>query len=220
MSVPGEPGNQSAHALAVPHGPIGSVVPHGGWRAGFDASLAALMQGPACVILLGAPGTGKTLLLRELADSLRRRGRIVRFLMCGDLPVGTVGENGEVLLIDEAARMAPAVLAGLAAQPPCPLVLAGLPDFADTLKADRPIRVELLPLAHAEARRFVIDWLIEAGAGSRLTIPAIERVLAHAAGVPRVLVQVLKAALSMAADQANPITARDVDQVAALRGQD
>jgi hypothetical protein len=171
----------------------GAVVAHGGWQHAYDS------------------------LLRELARNLRRRGRGVEFLLCGDLPIGSAEAADRILLVDEAARMDRALLARLADRPPCPLVLAGLPELDSAVEA-QPARIQLQTLSQDEARQFVIEWLMQADKSPRLTIPAIERLLLHAAGVPRVLVQLLKAALFMATDDASLITPRDIDEVAAFRG--
>ena len=79
------------------------------------------------------------------------------------------------------------------------------------------MRVDIPPLQHAQARQFAIDWLSRSGRMPRLTMPAIERLLAYASGRPRLLVQLLQAALFLAETEPERITPQHIDEVASFR---
>ena len=200
------------------------VVAHLGQLHARTAVLAAI-DIPSCVLLLGAAGTGKTMVLQALARDLRAADRPVHLVARGDLVADAppAAPSG-VMLVDEATLAGPAALTWLAGAPPCAVVLAGLPELAARCLARAetgvaaPTRVEIPPLPHSQARQFAIDWLSRSGRTPRLTMPAVERLLAYASGRPRLLVQLLQAALFLADSEPERITPRHIDEVASFRG--
>ena len=208
-----EPDMPDAAALLTSR--LHATVVHQDWQSAHDRLMRALGEGSGCVALLGPPGTGKTLLLRRVARTLAEQGRAVTLVERGDCPFGL--EQGGVVLVDEAARMDPARMDQVAAAA-CSVVLAALPGFASRLAPDAR-RVDLAPLSAAASRRFVAEWLRQTGQDPQLlTEPAVLQLSVHAAGIPRLLVQLLKAALFLAGlDGTRRITAADMDEVAAFR---
>jgi energy-coupling factor transporter ATP-binding protein EcfA2 len=198
----------------------GEAVPHPGWQRARAAALAVLGRGED-VALLGPPGSGKTLLLRDLARALQSEGRSVRLVESGDALDAAPGED--VLLVDDAGRMGVDALARLCATDR-PFVLAALPAFAERLarlpRAVTPVALE--PLAPEEVARFVAARLAAAGRPRNLLEPDAVLTLAwHSAGLPR-LVNVLGGAAVFLADleDAPRVGKRHVDEAAIREGED
>jgi hypothetical protein len=181
--------------------------------------VAGLTAGPAFLALLGPAGTGKTWMLQAAAAAMRRRGQPAVLVRRGELPIEVF--PGTAILVDEAARMNDAQLARLAAVRDASVVLADLPAFAARLKRlDRPPAiVPLLPLARQDVPAFATAWLGARGLPAGvLTPPAVTRLFDHSGGVPRLVVQLLRAALAMHGElRAAGIGADAVDEMAALR---
>lgn len=195
----------------------GKAVPHPGWRRARAAVLAALERGEGAA-LLGPPGSGKTLLLRDLARALRHESRPVCLVESGDALNPALGEG--VLLVDEAGCMDEGTLARLCATDR-PFVLAALPAFAERLagvpRAVTPVALE--PLAPEEVARFVAARLAAAGRARDLLEPdAVLALARHSAGLPR-LVNVLGGAAVFLAGLAGAsrVGQRHVDEAAAMR---
>lgn len=174
------------------------AVAHPGWQRAQAAALAAV-RGGAAAVLLGQPGSGKTLLLKDLARTLRREDRAVRLVERGDA-VERLVEAGTILLVDEAGRMGAETLAALCAGP-APFVLAALPGFQGRLSGlPRPITpVTLGPLAPEDVARFVAARLAAAGQPRDLVEPEAVLALArHSGGLPRMINVIGGAAMFLA----------------------
>ncbi len=198
-------------------------VQHPGWCEAYDGLMielvAGLTDGPAFLALLGPAGTGKTWMLQAAAADLRRRGQPVIIVRRGELPIEVF--PGTAVLVDEAARMDDRQLERLAAVRDASVVLADLPAFAARLKqlARQPTIVPLAPLARQDMPGFVAAWLATHGLPAGvLTHPAVSRLFDHSGGVPRLAVQLLRAALAVHGNMgAAGIGADAVDEMATLR---
>lgn len=193
------------------------AIAHPGWRQARAAVLAALGRGEA-VVLLGLPGTGKTLLLQDLAQALRHEGWSVRLVERGDALHPAL--RADVLLVDEAGRMGADALDRLCATS-MPFVLAALPGFTERLAGlPRPVTpVALEPLPPEEVARFVTARLSAAGRpGDMLEPDAVLALARHSAGLLR-LVNVLGGAAVFLAEleRAPRVSRRHVDEAASMR---
>lgn len=197
---------------------LAGVTEHRGWREAREQALAALAAGQGLIALLGPAGTGKTLLLRDLARSLRATGQAVQLVGRGDLPFDAGA--GEVVLVDEAARTDAATLDRLCASGAA-VILADLPGLEARLdNHDRPAAVvRLAPLRTDEVGAFVADRLTRAGQlPDMLTAGAVAALALHSSGIPRVLNLLARAALFVAASEGTePVEGRHVDLAVALR---
>ena len=210
------------------------VVAHRGWARARDQVLSAVLAGPSLVLVLGAPGTGKTLLLQELARMLRAAGTDVLLQARGDLPIdaaktGTADAGAgrrRVVLIDEADRMNDVALARLGQLGKCAFVLAGTPDPED----DQPggpstaaaVVVRLAALQPDEVGAFVAERLAQSGlSANALSAAAVARLAEHSGGMPHMLNMLADAALLLVrTGRSSRIEAAHVDQAAAHQGGD
>ncbi len=193
------------------------AVAHPGWLRARASLLAALHSGRA-MVLLGLPGSGKTLLLQEVARTLQQEGRAVRLAGRGDAPNGS--DDTHVLLVDEAGCMGPDALAGLCARP-APFVAAALPGFTDRLtRLSRPVEtVTLPPLAPEEVARYVASRLAAAGQPRGLLEPEAVLALArHSGGLLRLVNTIGGAAVFLAKlDGAPRVGPKHVEEAASMR---
>ena len=192
-----------------------AAVPHPAWQRARAAALEAVFSGDATV-LLGAPGSGKTLLLQELARVLRNADQPVRLIR---QPAALDGPRGEdILLVDDADDLDADVLAVLCAGP-APVLLAARPSSAERL-ARHPVRlVALDPLAPEDVAQFVAARL--AAAGRERDLLEAEAVLAlarHSDGLPRLVNILGGSALFLAGWDGSPrVQSRHVEEAVALR---
>ena len=175
----------------------GEAFAHPQWRQARAALLAILARGGAAV-LLGSPGCGKTLLLHDLARTLRHGGASVRLIARSNAPVPA--GTADVLLVDDAGYLDTDGLAALCATG-APLVLAAHPDFADRLAglslSVAPVTLD--PLPPQEVARFVAARLLASGQPRGFLEPEAVLALArHSGGLLR-LVNVLGAAATFLA---------------------
>ena len=171
----------------------------------------------ASIALLGLPGTGKTFLLKHLADRLRRDGLAVAVR---NRPAGSSDDAFDVLLVDEADSLPADELRNLCERTPI-VVLAGLPSFARVITTlPRPIvTITLEPLSAENVARFMATRLRELGQPTtRFTPEAILNLTAHSAGLMRLVVILSGSAMFLAGhEEATQVTARHVDEANALR---
>lgn len=190
---------------------------HPSWRITNRAALESIARRER-MLLLGQPGTGKTLLLRSLDRSLRGSGCSVRELRRGDaldaLP------DADVLLIDEAGLFTADELERIYLLPNA-FVMAGLPSLPEHLPScARDVgRVTLEPLAPEDVARFVLTRLLACGRPRGLFAPeALVALVRQSHGLLRLVIILAGAAVFLAEGRgATEVTAGDVDDAASMR---
>ena len=196
------------------------VIEHPSWTTARDAALALLAAGPCVIVLLGPPGSGKTMLLRNLEVALGAQGRTACLLDFGDIQreVGAA----EIVLVDEADRISAARLDELSLYDhgARALVLAALPAAGERFRRyPGAIVVEFATLSPDQACEFLAERLAQLGLPVRcLSEAAWAGLVAHGRGVPRLLIALLGLALFVAAeDGAEQVTDAHVEQAVAVR---
>ncbi|GAC1346081.1 MAG: hypothetical protein NVSMB18_27300 [Acetobacteraceae bacterium] len=177
----------------------GEAYPHPSWVRARAEALAALERGQSAAVL-GRAGSGKSLLLQDVAHELRRQGRVVATIGRAEALTGPIA--GDVVVVDEAGLMPVEALRALCSEGR-PVLLAALPDFASSLALlpGPVVQVTLERLAAEEVARFVVGRLDAAGRRRDLFEPAAILALAlHSGGVPR-LVNVLAGSALFLAEQ-------------------
>ena len=225
MSHPNDAASDPALPIPSPEA-ARQVVPHSGLNDARHQAMAALDAGARTIAVIGAAGTGKTLLMGELADLLRARQATVHLLrtthdlLTFRLAQGDAPDPSAAVLLDEADRAGDAELASVlgrgkaAGQEGGLRILAGLPPLLRRLDAlGRPaVAVTLNPVPREELSGFIAARLGASGyAPDFFTPEAVEELATRSGGVPR-LVNVLTAAAAFAAslDHAPEVTARHV----------
>ncbi len=197
----------------------GPIIAHPAWREARDKILGLVHGEAPLVALLGPAGTGKTALLRDVADTIGP-SRSVTFAsefsdMSSELPADGV------VLVDEAERLSSASLAMLLGRPGITIIMTALPSFYGRLIEFRTgVVVSLPPLTDQEASSFLSAWMDEFGLPvDCLTPDAWERLIAQCCGVPRLLVSLLKLALFVGADESAPrVRLEHVETAIAVQG--
>lgn len=196
----------------------GHATAHAGWLQARSAALAALDAGKAAV-LLGPPGSGKSLLLQDLTVALRRH-HDVTCLPRGDLVHGAPASG--ILLVDEADGLEADVLASLR-DGPQPFVLAALPGFETRLAGPgrTVVPVPMVPLAPVDVARLVTDRLDAAGQPRGSVEPDAVLALARlSGGVPRLVLVLAGSASFLAQCDGSPaVSSHHVEEAAALRAE-
>ncbi len=242
MSCPGETDAsqaivQAPRATRFPVLPLtiaaGEAVAHHGWTVARQEAMGAFRFGPAIVVVSGGPGTGKTLLLEELAHALAETGAPTTLCQRGDLSPEEVAPLGDapfrILLIDEADRMDLPALASLATNPLTGLVLVRTrfptddeaDPFTDALRGGKSLTtVRLGPLRPGEARALLDARLARSGRpGSLVSEAALTALELHSRRIPRLLSVLSGAAFFVAESKgASRLEAEHVAEGAAFCG--
>jgi hypothetical protein len=202
-------------------GPVVSAapVPHQAWVAARRASIEAHAGGARVAALLGPPGIGKTFLLAELERHFRDAKYEVERVLHGDLLTGE--EATHILLVDEADRLEPEALAGLARRERGFVLLAALPGFAARLEGLPVPIIRLGALEAGEVAGYVAARLKTMGlAADRFAVEALPALAQASGGVPRLL-NTLIGSSAFTADMEGEarVSVRHVAAAAALRAE-
>ncbi|MGI4940019.1 MAG: hypothetical protein ACRYHQ_05560, partial [Janthinobacterium lividum] len=168
------------------------------------------------MLITGAAGTGKTVMLEDVARVLRSAGRtvLVRQANTDPAPPG----RGEMLFVDEADKLPQDKLRQLLEASAGAVVLAGLGTLAQRA-GGKPLHVTLAPLGQEAARDYVVQWLASTGrVPAHLDSAALRQVVEASGGVPRLLSTLLGAGAWLAESSgAATITAAHIQEAAELR---
>lgn len=193
-----------------------AVVPFEAWVAVRDRVAAALLGGTRCMLITGAAGTGKTMILEDVARVLRAAGRSVLVRQADADP--TPPERGETLFVDEADRLTQAKLRQLMDASAGTVVLAGLGTLAQKAAA-KTMHLTLAPLGQEMIREYAALWLKATGrTPAQLDSGALRQLAEASGGVPRLLSTLLGAGAWLAeSGGAASITAAHIQEAAELR---
>ncbi|MGI4808551.1 MAG: hypothetical protein ACRYF2_10650 [Janthinobacterium lividum] len=193
-----------------------AIVPFEAWVAVRDRVAAALLGSSRCVLITGAAGTGKTVMLEDVARVLRAAGRTVLVRQANTDPVPP--RRGEMLFVDEADKLPQDKLRQLLESSAGAVVLAGLGTLAQRASG-KPLHVTLAPLGQEAARDYVVQWLASTGrVPAHLDTAALRQVVEASGGVPRLLSTLLGAGAWLAESSgAATITAAHIQEAAELR---
>lgn len=207
-------------AVRVARPQAAAIIPFEAWVAVRDRVAAALLGNSRLVLITGAAGTGKTVMLEDVARVLRSAGRTVLVRQANTEP--TPPGRGEMLFVDEADKLPQDKLrqllessAGIGAGA---VVLAGLGTLAQRA-GGKPLHVTLAPLGQEAARDYVVQWLASTGrVPAHLDSAALRQVVEASGGVPRLLSTLLGAGAWLAESSgATTITAAHIQEAAELR---
>ena len=194
-----------------------AAFPHPAWQHARAVVLKALEDG-GITVLLGLPGSGKSLLLKELARTLRRAGKPARLIEQTGALDGPPGSG--ILLVDEADTLSPDALAALCAGS-APIVLAALPGFPARLTGNpRPVQEAVLDrLRPQDVARYVAARLDAVGRPRNMIEPEAVLALArHSNGLLRLVNTLGGAAVFLAGlDGSEHVSRRHVDEAASMR---
>ena len=219
-------------ARAAPAFETGPVVMHRGFREARDQVLSMLASGCKLILLAGPAGVGKSLLLKEIARSLRFQDNVdvlveahdtlssATLAWVGELSARQHGPRRQVVMVDEAFRVDPAAIDRLEQYAHCAFVLADLDRGRLCSTAPRlppgMTAVRLHPLTLDEAEAFVIARMIQLGmTADAISREAAMRIAGRSGGLPSTLNALSSAALRLAqSERAHRVEVRHVERAA------
>lgn len=212
LPIPGGPGSPF-RLNSLPH----DVFVHPEWTRVKQKALISV-ESREHLLVLGRPGTGKSLLLRNLSQTLKGQGVSVRQLRGDDLLDDLASDD--VLLIDEAELLSAARSEQILRLPNA-LVMAGLPNLPERVSVcpDTFRCVTLEPLPPEDVARFVIGRLVENGRPRNMFMPeALVALALRSSGLLRLVIILAGAAMFFAEQRgATKITADDVAEAVSMR---
>lgn len=178
-------------ALAV----VGEPIAHHSWNLAWAGVLNGLEQA-GVVLLIGLPGTGKSLMLETLEGALRRAGHDARLLRRGGASMDTAPS---MLLVDDAERLPGPVLQTIA-QWKHVCVLAGTPALLAAFPSLNGLAVVSLgQIRHGDAAGFIAMHLQRGGHPPTLLHPAaMDALVQHGGATPRTLLALTDLAVFLA----------------------
>jgi hypothetical protein len=184
----------------------------------FDQVMDHIDCGVGALAITGAAGTGKTFLLGLIEDACLRDGLVVRLLHRGDLANAASGESCDVLLIDEADGIEPALLETLIRGPRkaavC-TVIACIKDRDDRFAKAQMLLIPIQRLGNQEAANYVRRV---ATASDLFTQDAVNLLVGAAGGSIRMLRMLAGMALFCAGrDGSKEVASRHVTEAFASR---
>ena len=186
------------------------------WVTVRDRAAAALLGGTQRLLLTGAAGTGKTVLIEHVARVLRAAGRTV-IIQLADADPAPPGP-GVTLFVDEADRLSAPKLKQLLGEAAGAVVLTGLAPLVRRVPTGT-VHLALEPLGPAEAQAYIAQWLALNGRTSaELDSKAVRVLVDVSGGVPRLLSTLLAAGAWLAKTGSAPvIEASHIKEAAELR---
>ncbi len=198
-----------------------SPILHPTFREARDQVLAELFDARSPVIVTGDAGTGKTLLMREVARVLRSAGWQVITDPRADrlLPADTEARADDAVplavLIDDASQVSLSQAARIGLLKNVTVVLAGPGTLAESVPAAKA-QIHLSPLSVTASVQFVAAWLAHGGyRPDLLASDALVRVIELSRGNPGRLASLLSQSILRASLQPETqVSAREIDDAA------
>ncbi len=217
------PGGAGRVPMSTGVGPVAqALVASARWQKARDQASAALLGGQRRVVVTGAAGTGKTVLLEHVARVLRAAGWTVVVQLADAAPSlpdadGPDADGPVALLVDEADRLSRDQLQALLRATDGPLVLAGLDGLA--ARVPDAVRIGLVKLDQEECRDYIAKWLAQSGrTPANLDTAAMRRIVVLSGGVPRLLASLLSTSTWLADTADAPVILLEhVEEAAELR---
>ena len=200
------------------------MLEHREWRETRIKVLSALRSGRCWVAVLGPSGTGKTMLLRNLADAVKEPGSttVLSAAEPGCPPMLVIkSKTRSTAFVDDGHRLSDAAFAALAATTGLQCVFVGPAELGDRLAGHVPapeiLRLGLL--SPEDARAYLDMWLERGGfPPKRFKRDAVAELIAVAGGVPRALSEIAGRADWLATEErARRVAVRHVEQAVSFQ---
>jgi hypothetical protein len=195
-------------------------------QAAFGELIRLIALRTRVVLLLGNPGTGKTVLAGMVAKACSEMGLSVRRIERGDLLTEDAADRTDVLFVDEAGSMSNAVLQSILSagekHADRTLVFMCLPSCVGrfSFSGTDPVVVELGPLSLLDARLYLTERGNTIGRRNLFTSEALDHIIDASKGIPRLLRSIASLAYFNAALEGAPqIAAAHADAAARMRNE-